>query len=67
MKEEKRRFLRAEEGLEALSAAADSVIVLDNNRLAEFVPNVPYGHVFSVMDQLIAEILKYICETITKP
>jgi cell division protein FtsZ len=30
---EKARLLRAEEGLEGLSKAADSVIVLDNNRL----------------------------------
>jgi len=65
LKVEIRRLLRAEEGLGALSAAADTVIVLDNNRLAEFVPNVPYGQVFSVMDQLIAETVRRISETIT--
>jgi cell division protein FtsZ len=47
---EKARLLRAEEGLEALSNAADSVIVLDNNRLMNFVPNLPFGQAFSVMD-----------------
>lgn len=64
---EKARLLRAEEGLEALSNAADSVIVLDNNRLMTFVPNLPLGQAFSVMDQLIAETVKGISETITEP
>ena len=49
---EKARLLRAEEGLEALSQSADSVIVLDNNRLKSYVPNLPLGQAFSVMDQL---------------
>ena len=60
-------LIRAEEGLEALSAAADSVIVLDNNRLKNFVPNLPLGQAFSVMDQLIGETVKGISETITEP
>lgn len=64
---EKARLLRAEEGLELLSKAADSVIVLDNNRLTSFVPNLPLGQAFSVMDQLIAETVKGISETITEP
>ncbi|MBP2132569.1 cell division protein FtsZ [Methanomicrobium sp. W14] len=64
---EKARLMRAEEGLEALSNAADSVIVLDNNRLMTFVPNLPLGQAFSVMDQLIAETVKGISETITEP
>jgi len=64
---EKARLLRAEDGLEALAAAADSVIVLDNNRLKNFVPNLPLGQAFSVMDQLIGETVKGISETITEP
>ncbi|NLA39009.1 MAG: cell division protein FtsZ [Methanomicrobiales archaeon] len=64
---EKARLLRAEEGLETLSTAADSVIVLDNNRLIKYVPNLPLGQAFSVMDQLIAETVKGISETITEP
>lgn len=64
---EKARLLRAEEGLESLAGAADSVIVLDNNRLIKYVPNLPLGQAFSVMDQLIAETVKGISETITEP
>lgn len=64
---EKARMLKAEEGLEAIRNAADSVIVLDNNRLKNFVPNLPLGQAFSVMDQLISETVKGISETITEP
>jgi cell division protein FtsZ len=64
---EKARLIRAEEGLEALASHADSVIVLDNNRLKNFVPNLPLGQAFSVMDQLIGETVKGISETITEP
>jgi cell division protein FtsZ len=64
---EKARLIRAEEGLELLAANSDSVIVLDNNRLKNFVPNLPLGQAFSVMDQLIGETVKGISETITEP
>ena len=64
---EKARLIRAEEGLETLASNSDSVIVLDNNRLKNFVPNLPLGQAFSVMDQLIGETVKGISETITEP
>ncbi|MDD1715221.1 MAG: cell division protein FtsZ [Methanoregulaceae archaeon] len=64
---EKARLIRAEEGMESLASHADSVIVLDNNRLKNFVPNLPLGQAFSVMDQLIGETVKGISETITEP
>lgn len=64
---EKARLIRAEEGLETLASNSDSVIVLDNNRLKNFVPNLPLGQAFSVMDQLMGETVKGISETITEP
>ena len=64
---EKARLLRAEDGLEALSKTANSVILLDNNKLKNFVPNLPLAQSFSVMDQLIGETIKGITETITEP
>ena len=39
----------------------------DNNRLLHFVPNLPMDEAFSIMDQLIAEIVKGVVETITLP
>ena len=64
---ERARTVKAEEGLEKLRSEADSIIVLDNNRLLDYVPNLPIGKAFSVMDQIIAETVKGISETITQP
>ncbi|SNR35920.1 cell division protein FtsZ [Halorubrum vacuolatum] len=64
---ERARTVKAEEGLESLRNEADSIIVLDNNRLLDYVPNLPIGKAFSVMDQIIAETVKGISETITQP
>jgi cell division protein FtsZ len=66
-KVERARMVKAEEGIADLRAAADTVIVLDNNRLLEYVPNLPLEQSFSVMDQLISETVKGISETITRP
>jgi cell division protein FtsZ len=60
-------LIKAEEGLEDLRKDADTVIVLDNNRLLDYVPNLPIDQAFSVMDQIIAETVKGISETITQP
>jgi len=65
--ERRMRMQRALEGLDLLRKAADAVLVLDNNRLLHYVPNLPLDEAFSIMDQLIAEIVKGIVETITLP
>ncbi len=54
-KVERARIVKAEEGIADLRSAADTVIVLDNNRLLEYVPDLPLEQSFSVMDQLISE------------
>jgi len=64
---ERARTVSAETGLEDLRRAADTVIVLDNNKLLEYVPNLPIEEAFSVMDQMISETVKGISETITQP
>ena len=65
--ERRQRMQRALEGLEKLRQTADAVLVLDNNRLLHYVPNLPLDEAFSIMDQLVAEIVKGIVETITLP
>ena len=65
--ERKQRMNRALEGLQLLEKETDAVLVLDNNRLLHFVPNMPLDEAFSIMDQLIAEIVKGVVETITLP
>jgi cell division protein FtsZ len=64
---ERARLIKADEGLDKLRTKADSTVVLDNNRLLEFVPNLPINQAFSVMDQMISETVKGISETITVP
>jgi len=66
-KVERGRMIRAEQGLEELRKECDSVVILDNNKLLEFVPHLPIDKAFSVMDQLIAETVKGISETIVEP
>jgi cell division protein FtsZ len=64
---ERARVKKAEEGIDELSHHADSIIVLDNDRLLDYVPNLPIGDAFSVMDQIISETIRGISETITQP
>ena len=64
---ERARLIKADEGLDHLRVKADSTVVLDNNKLLEFVPDLPINQAFSVMDQMIAETVKGLSETITIP
>ncbi|MFH1786701.1 MAG: cell division protein FtsZ [archaeon] len=64
---EKARIEKAEEGLIQLRELADTVIVIDNNKLVEYVPDLPLNKAFAVADELIATMIRGISETITKP
>ena len=64
---ERARTIKAEEGIQRLSDICDTVIVIDNNRLAELVPNLPIQDAFRVADELVARVVSGITETITQP
>ena len=64
---EKARLRKAEEGISALQPNVDTVIVIDNNRLVELVPNLPIQDAFKVADEVIARTVRGITETITQP
>ncbi|MDP2666071.1 MAG: cell division protein FtsZ [Candidatus Diapherotrites archaeon] len=64
---EKARVLKAEEGIESLRKVCDTVVVIDNNRLVELVPNLPIQDAFKVADELVARTVRGITETITQP
>ncbi len=66
-KVERARTQKAIQGLNDFKEVCDTVIVLDNNKLLEYYPNLPIDAAFSVMDQLIAETIKGLSDTITKP
>src|SRR5438445_707994 len=54
-------------GMQRLRDRTDSLILLDNNRLLDLVPNLPVEQAFAVMDHLIGEVVKGITESITVP
>ena len=62
-----RRRENAEKGLEKLQNAADTVIVIPNDKLLEVAPNLPINKAFMVADELLGRAVKGITELITKP
>ncbi len=64
---ERGRMNNARAGIQRLQNCSDSLIVLDNNRLLDLVPNLPVEQAFAVMDHLISEVVKGITESITLP
>jgi cell division protein FtsZ len=61
---EKSRLRTALSGIGKLKERAHSTIILDNNRLLEIVPKLPVEQAFMVMDQLIAEVITGVTDTI---
>jgi cell division protein FtsZ len=64
---ERARLQKADAGLESLKRVSDTVIIIDNNRLAELVPNLPIDQAFNVADEVVARAVRGITETITVP
>lgn len=62
-----RRRENAEKGLEKLQSAADTVIVIPNDKLLEVAPNLPINKAFMVADELLGRAVKGITELITRP
>ncbi len=60
------RRANAEKGLARLREAADTVIVVPNDRLLEVVPNLPMQAAFMVADEVLAHAVKGITELVTK-
>ncbi|HPE64191.1 MAG TPA: cell division protein FtsZ [Methanothrix sp.] len=52
--------------IEELAKTANTLILLDNSRILEMAPGLSADQVFSVMDQVVAEIIRGIVETITE-
>ncbi len=64
---ERARVTKADEGIEKLREVADSVIILDNNRLVQIVPNLPMNQAFLVADEILAKAIGGLVFTITQP
>lgn len=64
---ERARVDKAEFGLQQLRQVADTVIVIDNNRLVQIAGNLPVQQAFAVANELISTMIKGIVETIAIP
>lgn len=64
---ERSRLDKARQGIDELRKHSDTVIVVDNNKLVEYVPNLPLDKAFSVADEVVARAVKGITETIMEP
>ncbi|HEX9815341.1 MAG TPA: cell division protein FtsZ, partial [Candidatus Thermoplasmatota archaeon] len=61
------RMKNAETGLVKLREAADTVIVIPNDKLLQLAPRLPLAAAFKVADELLMRAIKGITELITKP
>ncbi len=64
---ERARLEKADWGLDALREACDTVVIIDNNRLVQYVPNLPMNQAFAVADTLVARAVKGIADTVMLP
>ncbi len=64
---ERGRMIKAKQGLRKLRYYSDTVVVIDNNRLLDLVPNLPIEEAFSVADEILANMVKGITECISIP
>ncbi len=64
---EKGRIGYAANALTEMRRQCDTVVVIDNNKLMQLVPQLPINEAFRVADQVLANMIKGIVETITAP
>lgn len=64
---EKGRIEIAKQGLAETRRACDTVIVVDNNKLMRLAPQLPLNEAFKFGDQVLANMVKGITETISAP
>lgn len=65
--EGKMRMENAEWGLDRLRDAADTVIVIPNDKLLELVPRLSLNAAFKVADEVLMRSIKGLTEVITRP
>jgi cell division protein FtsZ len=64
---EKGRMDCAAHALTEMRRQCDTVVVIDNNKLMQLVPQLPINEAFRVADQVLANMIKGIAETISAP
>ncbi len=64
---ERSRKLKADWGLEQLNKEADCTIVIENDKLLSYVPNLPIEKAFELVDNVTGNAVKGIADCITLP
>ncbi|OQX20993.1 MAG: cell division protein FtsZ [Candidatus Altiarchaeales archaeon A3] len=64
---ERARTQKAREGIENLRKYADTVVIIDNNKLLEYAPNVPINDAFAAADRITSTSVRGISKTILEP
>lgn len=64
---EKGRIEYANAALVEMRKQCDTVVVIDNNKLMHLVPQLPISEAFRMADQVLANMIKGIVETISSP
>ncbi len=64
---ERARVQKAKWGLDCLMAKSDTVIVLENDRLVSYVPNLPIADAFNLADAITGKAITGIADTIMLP
>jgi len=64
---EKGRMEYAATALTEMRRQCDTVVVIDNNKLMQLVPQLPINEAFRIADQVLANMIKGIVETISAP
>lgn len=64
---EKGREKHAATALTEIQRQCDTVVVIDNNKLKQLAPQLPSNGVFTVTDQVLANMMKGIVETVSTP
>ncbi|MEM3341955.1 MAG: hypothetical protein QW728_04615, partial [Thermoplasmata archaeon] len=64
---ERARVPKALDTLQKIKNICDTVIVLDNNKMVKFMPNLSIEETFLIMDQLIADLVRSTADFLLKP
>jgi len=64
---ERVRLKKAQEAIQNLTKIADTVVVIDNNRLTAYAPNLPVNKAFELADSIMGRAVRGISDTIMFP
>jgi len=64
---EKGRMGKAKEGIAKLKGVADTLVLIDNNRLVDYAGKLPIEKSFELLDEIMAKAVRGISKTILEP